>query len=155
DIQLFDLFGPNLPDMTGRFLRLVARLKPGLTIAEAQHDLDRVAAEMRASMQFADAQLQLRVASLQTDAFGDVQPALTALFAGAGFVLAICRLNVISLLVARASDRRKEIALRLTLGAWRGRILRQLLAEGFLLCVLGGAAGVALGWAGFRGLLSI
>jgi putative ABC transport system permease protein len=62
---------------------------------------------------------------------------------------------VTSLLLARASDRRKEIALRLALGASRARILGQLLVEGFLLCLFGGALGIAVGWAGFRGLLAI
>ena len=76
-------------------------------------------------------------------------------FAGAVFVLSICCVNVTSLLLARASDRRREIALRLTLGASRGRILRQLLAEAFVLCLFGGVLGVAVGWAGFRGLLAI
>jgi predicted permease len=100
-------------------------------------------------------QVQLKVAGLQADAFGDIRPALTVLFAGAAFVLSICCVNVTSLLLARASDRRKEIALRLTLGASRGRILRQLLAEGLVLCFFGGALGIAVGWAGFRGLLAI
>lgn len=155
DLELFDVFGPNLPKMNGRFLRLVGRLKPGVTLEEAQRDLDRVAAEMRTALPLQDTTFQLRLAGLQADAFADVAPALKALFAGAAFVLLICCVNVSSLLLARAGDRRKEIALRLSLGASRGRILRQLFAEGFLLCVLGGACGVAVGWAGFRGLLAI
>ena len=156
DIQIFDMFGPKLRNMTGRFLRLVARLKPGVTLEDAQRDLDRVAMEMRAAFpNMAANQMQLRVAGLQADAFGDIQRALTVLFAGAAFVLSICCVNVTSLLLARASDRRREIALRLTLGASRGRILRQLLAEAFVLCLFGGVLGVAVGWAGFRGLLAI
>jgi predicted permease len=63
--------------------------------------------------------------------------------------------NVASLLLARASDRRKEIALRLALGASRGRILGQLLAESMVLCILGGTAGIAVGWMGFRILLAV
>src|SRR6266568_2150730 len=156
DVQIFDLFGPNLRNMSGRFLRLVARLRPGVTLAEAQRDLDRVSTEMRTAFpNMANNQMQLRVAGLQADAFGDIQPALMVLFVGAGFVLLICCVNVTSLLLARASDRRKEIALRLTLGASRGRILRQLLAEGFVLCLFGGALGIGVGWVGFRGLLAI
>jgi putative ABC transport system permease protein len=155
DLEVFDTFGPNLPRMNGRFLRLVARLKPGVTLDQAQRDLDRVAAEMRSALSMADQSFQLKLAALQTDAFGDVAPALRALFAGAAFVLLICCVNVSSMLLARAGDRRKEIALRLSLGASRGRILRQLFAEGLLLCGLGGAAGVAVAWAGFRGLLAI
>jgi predicted permease len=156
DVQIFDLFGPNLLKMTGRFLRLVARLKPGVTLAQAQRDLDRVSEEMHATFpNMAKNQMQLKVAGLQEDAFRDIQPALAVLFAGAAFVLSICCVNVTSLLLARASDRRKEIALRLTLGASRGRVVRQLLVEGSVLCLLGGVLGVAAGWAGFRGLLAI
>jgi predicted permease len=156
DVQIFDLFGPNLRNMNGRFLRLVARLRPGVTLADAQLDLDRVSKEMRATFTaMGNNQLQLKVAGLQADAFGDIQPALAALFAGAAFVLSICCVNVTSLLLARASERRKEITLRLTLGASRGRILSQLLVEGAVLCLFGGALGVAVGWAGFRGLLAI
>ena len=144
------MFGPKLRNMTGRFLRLVARLKPGVTLADAQRDLDRVAAEMRATFPaMATNQMQLKVAGLQADAFGDIQPALTVLFAGAAFVLSICCVNVTSLLLARASDRRKEIALRLTLGASRGRILRQLLAEALVLCLFGGAFGCRRRLGGF------
>ncbi len=156
DVQIFDIFGPNLRNMSGRFLRLVGRLKPGVSLEDAQRDLDRVSAEMRASFpNMAANQIQLKIAGLQADAFGDVRPALTVLFAGAAFVLSICCVNVTSLLLARAGDRRKEIALRLTLGASRGRILRQLMAEGLVLCFFGGALGIAVGWAGFRALLAI
>jgi hypothetical protein len=120
DLEVFDTFGPNLPRMNGRFLRLVARLKPGVTVEEAQRDLDRVAAEMRSALSLPDQTFQLKLAGLQADAFGDVAPALTALFAGAGFVLLICCVNISSLLLARAGDRRKESALRLRRGASRG-----------------------------------
>src|SRR5205823_4525540 len=66
DIQIFDMFGPKLRNMTGRFLRLVGRLQPGVTLADAQRDLDRVAAEMRAAFpNMAANQMQLKVAGLQ------------------------------------------------------------------------------------------
>jgi putative ABC transport system permease protein len=84
-----------------------------------------------------------------------VRPALIALFAGAGFVLLICTVNVANLLLARANDRRKEIAVRAALGASRARLLRHLLIESLLLCGIGAVAGVALGWAGVRALLAI
>jgi putative ABC transport system permease protein len=155
DLELFDTFGSNLARMNGRFLRIVGRLKPGVSMADAQSDLDRVAAEIGAKLPLQDKSFSLQMAGLQADAFADVAPALKALVAGAAFVLLICCVNVSNLLLARAGDRRKEIALRLSLGASRGRILRQLFAEGLLLCGLGGACGVAVGWAGFRGLLGI
>jgi predicted permease len=158
DVQAFE---PFLYDIyAGRrtlyYIRTIGRLKPGASLADAQSDLDRVAAEIRgAYTEFAGINLHFQVAGMHADAVRDLQPALAVLFAGAAFVLLICCVNVTSLLLARAGDRRKEIAVRLALGASRGRIVRQLLAESALLCLLGGAAGIAAGWAGFRALLSI
>ena len=138
------------------FLRVVARLKPGVTLNQAQADLDRVASQVRASYaDFAEENLNFQVVSLQGDAVRDVRSALIALFAGAGFVLLICCLNVANLLLVRSSGRRKEIAVRAALGASEGRILRQLLVEGLVLCTIAGIAGIALGWAGLRALLAI
>ncbi|MBZ5596094.1 MAG: ABC transporter permease [Acidobacteriia bacterium] len=158
DVQAFIPFPYDIYD-TPRdlyFLRLVARLKPGVSITQAQRDLDRVAAEIRGAFtEYSAENLHFTLTGMQSDAVRDIRPALTALFAGAAFLLLICCVNVTSLLLARASDRRKEIALRLAIGASRGRIVRQLLAEGGVLCMLGGAAGLAVGWAGFRGLLAI
>jgi len=158
DVQAFVPFPYDIARSGRRlyFVRMLGRLNPGVSLADAQSDLTRVAADMRAAFtEYSAAHLSLAVSGMQADAVHDVQPALTALFAGASFVLLICCVNVSGLLVARAAERRKEIALRLTVGASRGRIVRQLLVEGGLLAVLGGAAGVAVGWAGFRGLLAI
>jgi putative ABC transport system permease protein len=138
------------------FIRTVARLKPGVTLADVQPDLARVATELRAAApEYATAKVGLSATGMQAHAVQDVQPALSALFAGASFVLLICCVNVAGLLVARAAERRKEIALRLTVGASRARIVRQLLVEGAMLSLAGGVAGVAVGWAGFHGLLAI
>ena len=138
------------------YLRLIARLQPGVSMAQAQSDLDRVAAEIRGTYTEYNAQnLTFSLTGMQDDAVRDLRPALTALFAGASFLLLICCVNVTSLLLARAADRRKEIALRLAIGASRGRIVRQLLAEGLVLCFIGGACGLAVGWAGFRALFAI
>jgi predicted permease len=157
DVQVFSTFGNGI--YAGRreyYIRMVGRLKPGVSLAEAQRDLDRVAREIAAAYtDYATEDLRLTLSGMHADAVRDVRSALGALFAGAAFILLICCVNVTSLLVARASDRRKEIALRLAIGASRGRIVRQLLAEGAVLCALGGAAGIAVGWAGFKGLLAI
>lgn len=156
-VEVFDTFGNGI--YSGRdqyYIRLVARLKPGVSMAEAQRDLDRVAAEIRgAYTEYASEDVRFTLAGMQADSVRDVKPALAALFAGSVFILLICCVNVASLLLARAGDRRREIALRLALGASRGRIMRQLFAEGAILCILGGAAGLAVGGVGFRGLLAI
>ena len=154
DLQMFDVFGNGLERQSGRFLRLVARMKLGVSIRDAQADLDRVSADIQRDLpQARNLGMQLKLAGLQEDAYGDVSGALQALFAGAACVLLIACVNVTSLLSARAADRRKEIALRLTLGASRTRILRQLLAEALLLCTIGGAAGVAMGTVVYRAIL--
>jgi predicted permease len=157
DVQVFDTFDNRVfQDRKQYYIRVVARLKTGVSLVDAQRDLDRVAKEIGAAYtEYASEDLRFTLAGMQADAVRDVRPALAALLAGAAFVLSICCVNVASLLLARASDRRKEMAVRLSLGASRGRIVRQLMAEGGVLCALGGAAGIAVGWASFRGLLAI
>lgn len=138
------------------FLRVLGRMKPGITATQAQQDLDQAAAQIRrAYTEFADENMGLTLAPLQADAVRDVRPALIALFAGAGFVLLICWVNVANLLLARSSDRRMEIAVRAALGATQRRITRQLLIEGLILCVIAATLGLALGWIGLHGLVRI
>lgn len=156
DVQLFQTWGPGFHESGNYIIRVVARLNSGITIAQAQQDFDRIAAEIRSEFsEFGREDLRFQLAGMQSDAFRDVRPALTALFAGGAFVLLICCVNVTSLLLARAADRRREIALRLALGASRGRILRLLLAEATVLSLIGAVAGAALGAAVFRALLAI
>ncbi len=157
DIQVFDAFPAGV--YGGRdqyFIRLVGRLKPGVSMAEAQRDVNRLAKDIRGKYaEYNRDNLQFRITGMQADAVRDVRPALDALFAGAALVLLICCVNVAGLLVARANNRQREMALRLALGASQGRLLRQLFVEGLLLCVFGGFLGLAFGWAGFRGLVAI
>jgi putative ABC transport system permease protein len=157
DVQGFDLFENGIyKNRENYYIRVVARLKSQVSFADAQRDLDRVAQEIRgAYTEYAADDLRFTVSPMQADAVREVHPALTALFAGSGFVLLICCVNVASLLIARASGRRREIALRFALGASRGRVLRQLIIEGAALSALAGVAGIAAGLAGFRALLAI
>jgi predicted permease len=156
DVEVFQAYGPDFLISKNYIIRLVARLNPGVTRETAQRDFDRIAREIRdGSSEFAREDLHFAIAGMQADAFHDVRPALTALFTGGAFVLLICCVNVASLLLARANDRRQEMALRLALGASRGRILLQLLSEAVMLSAVGGAAGAGIGWAVFRALAAI
>jgi putative ABC transport system permease protein len=158
DVQAFMPFEYDVyrDNRTLYYIRVVARLKQGVSFEQAQQDLNAVAAQVRAAYtEYADENVKLEIVPIHGDAVREIRPAMIALFSGAGLVLLICCVNVANLLLARASDRRREVAVRSALGASRGRILRQLLIEGFMLCAIAGIAGVALGWAGLRGLLSL
>jgi predicted permease len=158
DVQAFMPFGYNIyrDNLTLYYVRVAARLKPGAGFEEAQQDLNAVAAQIRgAYTEFAAENMKLEIVPMHGDAVRDTRPALVALFSGAGLVLLICCVNVANLLLARTSDRRREIAVRSALGASQGRILRQLLIEGLFVCTIAGAIGLAFGWAGLRGLLSL
>ena len=138
------------------YIRLLARLKAGATIEQAQAEASSIAAQLRNEIsEYHSENLQFEVVQLHNDSVRDIKPALLALFVGAGLVLLICSFNVANLLIAQASTRRKEIALRAAIGASRWRIARQLLAESLMVCFLGGAVGLGIGWLGLKLLVTI
>jgi predicted permease len=138
------------------YLRVIARLRPGATLPRAREELHSIAAQLRAEFQEdAKAGVDFEVLSLQQDTTRNTQPAVLALFVGVGLVLLISCANVANLLLSRAALRQREIAMRAALGATRGRILRQLLTESVLLSLVGGVAGLLLGWWGMHWLLAM
>src|SRR5437868_11097781 len=123
----------------------IGRLKPGLTLAQAQARLTAMAAQLRHDFPGdypPQAQWTIEIQPLQETLVGNVRPMLLVLLGAVILIVFIVSLNIANLLLARASTRQPEIAVRLALGAGRGRLIRQMLTESMLLSLIGGAAGI-------------
>jgi putative ABC transport system permease protein len=137
-------------------LLAIGRLKDGVTLPQAQSEMDRIAAQLRAENEVHKSSgMRIRLVPLREDIVKGVRLSLVILMAAVGFVLLIACGNVASLLLARATTRQKEIAIRTALGAGRRRIVRQVLTEALLLSMLGGAFGILLAYWGTALLLAL
>src|SRR5271170_821439 len=148
---------PNSVDQ-GHYLRSTARLKPGVTIAQAQAAMKLAADQFR--QKFPNSPVLgprdgFTAIPLRDSVIGDVRLGLLMLFGAVGFVLLIACANVANLLLARGTMRRREIAIRSALGARRAQLIWQLLIESLLLAFAGALLGLGLGYLGVRGLLAI
>ena len=140
----------------GHYFNVAGRLKPGVTLAAANAQLQASYQEYaRKWPDDVSAGEGFGVQPLQDAIVGGVRNSLLILLGAVSFVLLIACANVANLLLARATGRKREIAIRAAVGAGRGRIVRQLLTESVMLSLAGGVLGLAAGYAGIRAILSL
>jgi putative ABC transport system permease protein len=156
-IDVFVPFAFNPPQLRGsaRAFSVVGRLNAGVTLEQAQAEMDAIAGHIEGQLPPASKGWRPRLQPLREAIYGNQRPALMLLQAIVACVLLIACGNVAGLLLARATTRQTEIAVRAAIGAERSRIVRQLLTESVVLTAAGGVAGLGVSWAALRAFATV
>jgi putative ABC transport system permease protein len=152
DTEMWGAIKDNMSGMprNGRFMVAVGRLKANVALASAQAEIDTLGAQLEAAYPDSNKGWRVRLTGVHDAVVGDTKPALLILVGAVGLVLLIACANVSNLLLARASSRRRETAIRLALGAGRARLVAQWLTENLVLSSIGGVCGVGLAYGAVR-----
>lgn len=148
-------FAGNSNQRGSHFIEGIGRLKPGVTVEKARAEMNAIMSQLGREHPNNDSGWSVLVIPLYSEVVGASRRMLLVLFGAVGMVLLIACANTANLLLARASARQREIAVRLAMGAPRLRVVRQLLTESLLISLAGGAFGLALAFAGVQALVSL
>ena len=155
DLWIPQAFTPGqIADHDNHYLTVLARLNPAVSVEQAQSELNVIARRLQQAYPLDDRDRGLNVRPLTELLLGDQRLALRMMLAAVGFVLLIACANIANLQLARSRSRQKEMALRIALGASRGRLVRQLLLENVVLGLAGGAVGVLLAYWGLSWIVA-
>ncbi|HUE84883.1 MAG TPA: ABC transporter permease [Vicinamibacterales bacterium] len=136
------------------WLNVIGRLAPGVTMEEARAEMAVIAGRLAQQYPDSEREIGTRIVTLHEAVLGDIQSILVLLFAAAGLLLLVAWVNVVNLLLARLASRRQEIAVRVALGASRGRLVRQSLTESLVLSAAGAVAGLVMAYWALGALLA-
>jgi predicted permease len=156
--ELWVPYTPRRADLASRdnhFLSVIARLRPGVTLGQASAEMRRIAERLEGAYPRDMANRTVGLVPLPENAVGRARPALLVLFGAVTLVLLVACANVAALLLARAAARRQAAAVRLALGATRGRLVREQLVESTLLALVGAVLGTAVAWGALRALARV